>query len=193
MNDRELAPRQQELLDLLEDPGLSASEIQDRMEISKAWMYQLRERLTARGVFYPAEDLEDSPVASAAHTLVHPQDTMANPAHAAVRHSCWRDHSGRWDVQGALLDRWDHRSWPDVLPDQRAIVVRWEHAEATSAQYWAWVASRRSRATIRQTARHFLPGQLTPGQLARLTSEVAWALAVDVVLSPEGGLPDETP
>lgn len=183
-----LAPRQAELLNLLaHHPDLTPGDIMARMGISKAWMYQLRDRLTELGVFYPVS--ETSPLADATRVLVHPQDTMASPHHAAVRHSDWTDGAAEWGVQGALLNRWDRRGWPDVLPDQRSITVRAYNVLLTDTeQYFCWVASRRQRWTLQNTIDH-IPWQLPRPTLAKLTCEIAWALAVDAVIPPEEPCP----
>ena len=180
-----LAPRQAELLDLLANhPELSPTEIMAQMGISKAWMYQLRDRLTALGVFYPVTD--QSTLANATRSLVHPQDTMASPHHAAVRHSSWDDDVGLWGIQGALLNRWDRRGWPDVLPNERVIVVRLLPWKSNSEElWWSWVASRRQRWTLKNTWDRVMFPALSRSHLVKLTCEIAWALEVDAVIPPE--------
>jgi hypothetical protein len=193
-----LAARQQELTTILsERPEMSMVEIQKIMGISRSWLYQLRDWLVELGILYPAEDLRNPvlwPEYPAGRDIryAHPVESMATPHHGAIRHSWWTDASGDWAVQSALLDRWDRRSYPDALPDERVIVVRLAGREYTpredelppAAHYWSWVTNRRWRCTAAKVNRQFFPGQLTAPQLDRLTREVAWSLDTDAVVPP---------
>jgi hypothetical protein len=181
VDDAMASGRQMELMQLLcVVPELSMAEIQTRMGISRTWLYQIRDALIKKGVLYPGERSGIGTPFNYAHT--HPPQSTSLPHHAPVRHVWWSDFEGAWAVQAAVLDRWDHRGWPDALPDEAAVVVR--SVPRGEPAFWSWAAHRRERVTTDRVGRHFMPGRLTSAQLSRITVAVGWALRTDAVVPP---------
>lgn len=180
--------RQMELAQLLcEQPELSMAEIQSRMGISRTWLYQIRDALIKKGVLQPGETAHLPE--EFGHANTHPPQSTAIPRHAPVRHAWWTDFEGLWSCQAAVLDRWDHRSWPDALPDEAVVVVRLVPRDAgppvvQERFLWSWVVKRRERVTTDRVSRHFMPGRFTSGQLARVVLAVGWSLRADAVVPP---------
>jgi hypothetical protein len=190
VNDTEAVPgnlsvRGRELTELLRvNPDITMVDAQRIMGIThKSWFYKIRDSLVRNGVLYPGEN----PQLPAPFTtrMAHPQQSTRRPSHAPVRHAWWDDEHSHWAVQGALLDRWDLRSWPEALPDEVAIVVRRAAPRRNGGrQCWSWVASRRARWTTERTAHQLVPSAFSIDQLERLTLAVAWAMSTDAVIPP---------
>jgi hypothetical protein len=168
---------------LRNDPDIAMVEIQEQMGISKSFTYDIKNALIKDGVIYSGENSQlPAPFTT---RMAHPQQSTRRPSHAPVRHAWWDDGPDHWAVQGALLDRWDLRSWPEALPDEMAIVVRSnDSTDAIMYRYWSWTANRWARWTTERTARQLAPTVLSEGQLERLTLAVAWAMGTDAVIPP---------
>lgn len=172
-----LNEQQRALMPLLSQP-LTGDEIAERAGISRAWVYKLLASMREAGAVVMNDELwsGQSPVTFSA---AHPQGNTTNPYPAKVTKAEFRDpHDGSlWQVQGALLDRWDGKRWPDAVPDSRAVVV----APPTRNPV-CWVASRRVRVPTSTIERHWLPGALTHAQAYLLTLAVAGVLEQDALM-----------
>lgn len=180
-----LSARGKELTELLlTNPDITMVEAQRLMGIThKSWFYKIRDSLVNAGVLHPAEDAHlPEPFTT---RMAHPQQSTRRPSHAPVRHVWWSDTYGHWAVQGALLDRWDLRSWPEALPDEVAVVLRYVNNYAPERPWQkAWTANRRQRWTIERTDVRTGPPSLSPDQLKTITLAVAWVLDTDAVIPP---------
>lgn len=174
-----LNEQQQALVHLLcEFPDMAMVEVMKIMGISRSWLYDLRDQLTALTVFHPAGK-EFSPSDQEIHF------------HRAVRllgerHVWWSDGMGEWIVQTSTLDRWDRKHRPYSVRDERIILVK--RCTPDIDKEWLWTANRRHRYTTLHTATQLYSvtegGWVTGIQLCQLTREIAWALESDGVTPP---------
>ena len=178
-----MAARKAEFIELLRsNPDMAMVDIQEQMGVSKSFVYDIKRALIKDGAIYPGENPHlPEPFTT---RIAHPQQSTRRPSHAPVRHAWWDDEHNHWAVQGALLDRWDLRSWPEALPDEVIIAVRREDSYAIGRRYWSWVANRWARWTTERTADQLAPHTLNVDQLERLTLAVAWVMGTDAVIPP---------
>lgn len=179
-----MSARKTEFIELLRsNPDMAMVEIQEQMGVSKSFSYDIKRALIKDGAIYPGENPHlPEPFTT---RIAHPQQSTRRPSHAPVRHAWWDDGPNHWAVQGALLDRWDLRSWPEALPDEVVIVVRWDDpTDATMHRNWSWVANRWARWTTARTEARMAPWRCTFEELERLTLAVAWVMGTDAVIPP---------
>lgn len=145
----------------------------DALGITRSTYYAALDRLVRDGVLRKPGSLNPGMAFNGAH----PRSKYSGSHHAPVQHVRWADESGRWAVQGAWLDEWEHDAGNDI-----SITIRRVGSEDHKLSFSVRPITRWSTLDTRLN----VPWELAQAALENLTVAIARVIHAVALLIPEG-------
>lgn len=151
----------------------------EALGLTRPSYYRLLDRLNREGILRRRGDLD----ADMSLRGAHPRTRHSGTHHAPVLRITWSDDTGQWEVQGALLDKWQDETHNNV-----AVVIRYHNPDIVTFAFEVRPVNRWSTASTLTHLPIYLPwARLHPEVLRKLTIAIARLIDAEAIIAPENG------
>lgn len=157
----------------------------EKLGITRPSYYRLLDRLNRDGILRRRGHLALDMVLRGSH----PRSRFSGTHHAPVQHILWTDSTGRWEVQGQLLDKWAGEN-----VNNTTITVRYYNPDFATA---AFEVRPLNRWSTTNTSTHLPIGlpwdHLCPLAVEKLTIAIARLIDAEAIIVPENKSVEQHP